>query len=60
MKKTPGRAHARTRLKKKSSAPKRNGSAFNKSRYVCGIFKGGDSNASTNKAYLSQYAGKLG
>ena len=34
------------------------GSAFEKSERLCGVFKGGAANASTSKDYLKRYAPK--
>ena len=37
---------------------KRSGSALEKSKHLCGIFKGAPRGLSTSKDYLKQYAGK--
>jgi hypothetical protein len=35
-----------------------NGSAYAKTRHLCGVIKGGPKNAATSKDYLKQYAKK--
>ncbi len=39
-------------------ARQRNRSAYEKAKYLCGIFKGAPRNLSTSKDYLKQYAQK--
>ena len=52
------KAPAGTKARLKRIQQKQGGSAYDKVKHLCGIFKGASRNLSTSKDYLKQYAPK--